>query len=373
MNNINFNPFLRKLDLYLLKKFSKNFFMFFLIFISIIFLIEFVELLRRTSENANIQSLQDVLYLSVLKLSGSIIHIIPFVVFVTTMYTAWRFNRNREMVIIQTTGINSFKILYPFIFFSLLLCFFYIFILNPFLSYGVNSYEKIEQEIFRGKLSESIVNKSGVWLRQGSKENKIVIRASSFFRDQSLFKNVTFYIFTKKNNFVERIDTKEARLKENYWHMNNVIINRPNKKVVNINEYTLSTNLSIEKIENSFLGPESISILKLPGFIKLLEQSGFSSSKHTVYLYKTYCLPLFFIGLILLAGSFTTKFIKNKKEGVFLLLICTVLGFLIYIVSEYIYSLGVADKISTIVASMSPSIITIVIGIYFIIYFENAD
>ena len=152
MNNINLNPFLRKLDFYLLKRFSKNFFMFFLILISIIFLIEFVELLRRTSENANIQSVHQVLYLSALKLSGSVIHVLPFVIFITTMYTSWRFNRNREMVIIQNIGINSFKILYPFVFFSLLLGVFYIFILNPFLSYGVNSYEKIEQQLFRGKL-----------------------------------------------------------------------------------------------------------------------------------------------------------------------------------------------------------------------------
>ena len=194
-----FNPSLQKLDLYLLKKFSKNFLMFFLIFASIIFLIEFIELLRRTSENSGIESIPDVLYLATLKMSGSIIHIIPFVVFVATMYTCWGLNRNREMVIIQNTGVNTFKILYPFICFSLLLGMFYIFLFNPFLSYATNSYEKIEQQLFRGKLSETTINKSGVWLRQGSKENKIVIRASSFSSNESLFENVTFYIFTKRN------------------------------------------------------------------------------------------------------------------------------------------------------------------------------
>ena len=155
--------------------------------------------------------------------------------------------------------------------------------------------------------------------------------------------------------------------------MNDVIINRPNKKVVNIDEYTLSTNLSIDKIESSFLDPESISILKLPNFIELLKQSGFSSTKHSIYMYKTYCLPFFFVGLILLAGAFTAKFTKNKKESVLLLLFCAVFGFLIYVVSEYIYSLGIADKLPTILASVSPSIITIVLGIYFIIYFENVN
>ena len=367
------NPFMKKLDFYLLKKFTKNFFMLFLIFISIIFLVEFIELLRRTSDVADVKSIQYVLYLALIKSTGSIIHILPFVIFINTMYTCWWLNRNREMVIIQNAGINSFKILYPFIFFSLILGVAYIFVLNPFLSHGTNTYEKIEQQVFRGKLSKSFINKSGIWLRQGSKENKIVIKASNFSPDLSLFENVTFYIFTKKNNFVERIDTKKAKLKENYWHMHDVIINRPNKRVVSINEYRLATNLSIDKIENSFLDPESISVLNLPSFIDLLEESGFSSSKHTLYLYKTYLLPLFLIGMVLLAGSFTIKFTKSKKESVFLLLICVISGFLIYVISEYIYSLGAADKLPTIVASMSPSIITIMIGVYFIIHFENIN
>jgi len=102
------------------------------------------------------------------------------------------------MVIIQNSGMSSYRILYPFILFSLILSVFYLFILNPFLSHGTNIYEKIDQQLFRGELSESTLNKSGVWLRQGSDQNKIVIRASNYISDVSVFEDVTFYIFTKK-------------------------------------------------------------------------------------------------------------------------------------------------------------------------------
>ena len=368
---IRINPFQHTLDLYLLRKFTKNFFMFSLIFLSIIFLVEFVELLRRTSENPDIQSTYYVLYLSILKLSGSIVYIIPLIIFVTTMYTCWWLNRNKEIVIIQNIGLNSFRILYPFIFFTILFSLLYLFFLNPFLSQGTNQYQKIEQQFFHGKLSQSTINKSGVWLRQGSKENKIVIRAANYLPKFSLFKDVTFYIFTKKNTFIERIDTKKAKLEKNYWHMSNVTINRPNKKVANIEEYTLSTNLSINKIEDSFLEPQSISIWKLPSFIELLEQSGFSSTKHKIYLHKNYFFPLFLIGLVLLGGAFTLKFVKSKKESAYLILFSSVLGFFIYVLSEYIYSLGAADKIPSLLASLSPAIITNMMAIYFIFHFDN--
>ena len=49
-------------------------------------------------------------------------------------------------------------------------------------------------ENFRGKLSKASISKSGIWLRQGSENNKIVIRAENFLPEENLFKNATFYM-----------------------------------------------------------------------------------------------------------------------------------------------------------------------------------
>ena len=368
-----FNIFDRELEKYLFKKFVKNFIFFVSISLLIVFLVEFVELLRRTSENPNISSIFYVLYLAFLKITESIAFIIPISIFGTTMITCRAFNKNREMVIMQNTGLHSFRILYPFIVFTILFCAIYFTILNPFFSHATNSYQKIEQEVFRGKLSKTSIGKSGIWLRQGSENNKIVIRAANFLPKASLFEDATFYIYTKRNNFIERIDAKNAKLEKNFWIMKNVIINKPNKKVVKIDEYTLKTNLSIKKIEDSILDPQSLSIWKIPNFILLLKESGFSATKHQIYLYKTILLPLYLIGLILIAGAFTIKFTKTKAKTFFLILTGTVTGFLIHVASETIYSLGIADKLPTLLASLSPSIITIMVGVYFVIHFEKTD
>ena len=370
------NIFGRKLDRYLLKKFIKNFIYFISISLLIVFLVEFVELLRRTSENPNIPSIFYVIYLALLKITESIAYIIPISVFVTTMMTCRTLNKYREMVIIQNTGLHSFRILYPFIFFIILFCAIYFIILNPLFSHATNSYQKIEQEVFRGKLSKTSISKSGIWLRQGSVNNKIVIRAANFIPERSLFKDATFFIFTKRNNFTERIDVESAQLEKEFWILKNAIINKPNKKVIKIDEYTLKTNLSVKKIEDSFLDPQSLSIWKIPSFIKLLKESGFSATKHQIYLFKTIFLPLYLIGLILIAGSFTIKFTQTKPKTFFLILTGTVIGFLIHVLSETIYSLGIANKLpfwNVWVASLAPSIITIMIGAYFVIHFERTN
>ena len=370
------NIFGRKLDRYLLKKFIKNFIYFISISLLIVFLVEFVELLRRTSENPNIPSIFYVIYLALLKITESVAYIIPISVFVTTMMTCRGLNKYREMVIIQNTGLHSFRILYPFVFFIILFCAIYFIILNPLFSHATNSYQKIEQEVFRGKLSKTSISKSGIWLRQGSVNNKIVIRAANFIPERSLFKDATFFIFTKRNNFTERIDVESAQLEKEFWILKNAIINKPNKKVVKIDEYTLKTNLSVKKIEDSFLDPQSLSIWKIPSFIKLLKESGFSATKHQIYLFKTIFLPLYLIGLILIAGSFTIKFTQTKPKTFFLILTGTVIGFLIHVLSETIYSLGIANKLpfwNVWVASLAPSIITIMIGAFFVIHFERTN
>ena len=370
------NIFGRKLDRYLLKKFIKNFIYFISISLLIVFLVEFVELLRRTSENPNIPSIFYVIYLALLKITESIAYIIPISVFVTTMMTCRGLNKYREMVIIQNTGLHSFRILYPFVFFIILFCAIYFIILNPLFSHATNSYQKIEQEVFRGKLSKTSISKSGIWLRQGSVNNKIVIRAANFIPERSLFKDATFFIFTKRNNFTERIDVESAQLEKEFWILKNAIINKPNKKVIKIDEYTLKTNLSVKKIEDSFLDPQSLSIWKIPSFIKLLKESGFSATKHQIYLFKTIFLPLYLIGLILIAGSFTIKFTQTKPKTFFLILTGTVIGFLIHVLSETIYSLGIANKLpfwNVWVASLAPSIITIMIGAFFVIHFERTN
>ena len=363
---------IKELDKYFFKKYFFNFFYISFFSISIIFLVEFVELLRRTSETTNI-TLISVFYLALLKLTESIGFIIPIVFFITTGATCTLLSKHHEMVVIQNAGLKSFRILYPFIFFSIIFSIIYLSFLNPYFSHATNSYQKKEQEIFRGKLSKATISKSGIWLRQGSNKNKIVIRAANFIPAESLFKDATFYIYTKSNNFTERIDAKIAKLEKNFWIMKDVIINKPNKKVVKIDEYTLKTNLSIKKIENSFLDPESLSVWKIPGFIELLKESGFSPTKHQMYFFKTIFLPFYLIGLILIAGSFTIKYAKTKTENFILIVTVLVTGFLIHALSETIYSLGIANKLDIWVASLSPSFITIWIGVYFCIHFEKTN
>ena len=49
-------------------------------------------------------------------------------------------------------------------------------------------------------------------------------------------------------------------------------------------EIRLATTLTPRKIEESFASPDTMSFWDLPGFIELLEQSGFPAQRHRLHL-----------------------------------------------------------------------------------------
>ena len=59
-----------------------------------------------------------------------------------------------------------------------------------------------------------------------------------------------------------------------------------------LDEMRIPTDLTAEHIQDSFAAPETISFWKLPGFVGLLEQSGFSSSRHRMHWYRLLSAPV---------------------------------------------------------------------------------
>ena len=65
----------------------------------------------------------------------------------------------------------------------------------------------------------------------------------------------------------------------------------------------LPTSLTARRILDSFSSPHAISFWKLPGFITVLEQAGFSSQRHRVYWHRLLAIPLLLTGMVVLAGA----------------------------------------------------------------------
>ena len=77
-----------------------------------------------------------------------------------------------------------------------------------------------------------------------------------------------------------------------------------------------------------------MSFWALPGFITLLEQSGFSAQRHRLHFNILLAQPFLFCAMVLVAATFSLR--MQRRGGAALMIIGGVVaGFLLYFVSDY--------------------------------------
>src|SRR6201999_1528155 len=79
-------------------------------------------------------------------------------------------------------------------------------------------------------------------------------------------------------------------------------------------ELLFPTDLTVHRVQESFASPSSLSFWALPGFIHLLEHSGFSAIQHELAFQALLALPLLCATMALVAAGFSMR--PARRGGV---------------------------------------------------------
>jgi len=132
----------------------------------------------------------------------------------------------------------------------------------------------------------------------------------------------------------------------------------------------LATDLTREKILDSFAPPETISFWNLPGFIELLETAGFTAVPHKLQFHRLLAMPLLFAAMVLLAASFSLR--PQRRGRVGLIILAGVLtGFLLYFISSFVSALGLSGKIPYLLAAWTPAGVSLMLAIATLLHLED--
>jgi lipopolysaccharide export system permease protein len=336
----------------------------------IAFLLDYVELIRRGGTR-----LQATLWLlfemAALKLPHTAQEVLPFAVLFGTMLAFWRLTRNNELVIARAAGVSVWQFLTPALVVAILIGICAVTIFNPIASFTQAAYEKLESHILRQGSDQLSLSNAGLWLRQSDQHgNQIVIHAGRFASPQFALDPVTLFFFNDATQFTSRIDAAEARLERGDWLIENGIRSSPNKPPEAFDELRLATTLTPRKIEESFASPDTMSFWDLPGFISLLEQSGFSAQRHRLQLNVLLARPFLLCAMVLVAATFSLR--MQRRGGTILMIIGGVVsGFLLYFLSDIIFALGLSAKVPVTLAAWTPTGVSLVFGISMLLHLED--
>ncbi|MEC7489054.1 MAG: LPS export ABC transporter permease LptG [Pseudomonadota bacterium] len=360
----------RTLSFYIGRNFLGSLIAFTLGLVAVIAMIDTLELFRRASTNAQTPVLQAVISMALLKLPTLIERTIPFSALLGAMFAFWRLNRHHEYVVARAAGVSIWQFLAPPIAIAILVGLFKIAVFNPFSSAMLLKYEILEAKYIRGKSSLAALANQGLWFRQSTSEGNYILHARNILQREMRLQRVTVFLMQDGDRFVGRIDAPSAILENGFWRLDDTIVTAPNQAPTRSVIRRIPTDLTRNNINDSFAPPETISFWALPGFIRVLENTGFSGLRHRLHWHSHLALPLMLTAVVVLAAIFSFRPIR--RGGTAIILVSGIsTGFLLYFLTDVVYALGVSSKVPVIMAAWSPAVITAFLGTAALLHLED--
>lgn len=335
----------------------------------IVFLLDLVEHLRRAAGHEDVP-FSAMVVLVLLRLPQMAQMVLPFVVLFASMLTFWKLTRTHELVVMRAAGVSVWQFLAPVLIVAIAVGIFKTTVFNPFAAASLSRYEQLSNRYLRGQDSLMSVSAAGVWLRQADPDGQSVVHAERVGQDAMSLSRVIVFSFRDGDHFVRRIDAETAELEPGAWALTNAWVTEAGMPARFQRRYTLPTDLTVDKILNSFSSPETLSFWALPGFIQVLEQAGFSSVRHRLHWHAQLTTPLLLSAMAIIAAAFSLR--HTRRGGTTAMILAGALvGFIFYFLSDVTLALGLSNSLPPPLAAWSPAAIALLLGLSMLIHLED--
>jgi lipopolysaccharide export system permease protein len=334
------------------------------------FLLDYIELIRRGG--SKVEATLGVLFeMAALQLPQTAQEVLPFAVLFGTMLAFWRLTRSNELVVARAAGVSVWQFLTPAMLVALLIGIFAVTVFNPLASVAEANYERLNSSVLREGSDDLLLSSAGMWLRQSDEAgNQVIIHAGKLAGPGLVLSDVTLFFFNSQTEFTSRIDARTARLETGEWLVENGVRWRPSRPPLAFARWRLKTQLSPRKIEESFASPDTMSFWELPGFIDLLERSGFPAQRHQLHFNVLLARPFLLCAMVLIAAIFSLR--MQRRGGATLMIIGGVAsGFALYVLSDIVFALGLSAKVPVALAAWTPTGVSLIFGASMLLHLED--
>lgn len=337
--------------------------------LALVYLLDTVELLRRAANRPE-AGFDVIVTMGLLKLPEIGQEVFPFVVLFGAMYTFWRLTRTQELVVARASGISVWQFTFPVLAWAIIIGLILIMVLNPIFAAMLARFERMENRYLRGQTSSFVVGRSGLWLTQLTEEGAYRIHANSVVPGTVEMRQVTVLLSTPANRLSARMDASSAVLTPGHWDLTEVWYNKPGEPARFLARYRLPTELTEQRIQDSFAPPDTLSFWALPGFIDMLEKTGLSSVRHRLYWHKLLAQPAFYAAMVLLAAAFS---LRQMRGGGTLTLVTggIVSALVLFILKDVIMALGLSGAVPVLLAAWGPAGVTALLSMAALLHTED--
>tara|TARA_B100001029_G_scaffold173258_1_gene171954 strand:+ start:1643 stop:2731 length:1089 start_codon:yes stop_codon:yes gene_type:complete len=339
---------------YLVSEFIKTFF-------NVILLFCCLGLILNLFEEINYFKNYDVgiglpLALSLMIIPSIVINMLPFILFLSSMWAFIKLKNNRDILALKTFGLSNVKFLILFCFTSVFIGFVTLFAFTPITSIVVKYYEDIKGKYDIDKSHLASINTNGIWIREKAQNSLNIIKSQRL--EGEFLIGVSIYKFDKNNSLIARIEGAQANITENPWFIQDgfKIDYSKESKREEFQTLEFESTFSKDKLNSIYSNLDTISFYNLVTNMDKLVKKGYNpkllNEKKHFYL----SLPFFLVLMVCLAGIFTLNS-NERRQNTYYILLSIIICVIVFYFKNFSTALGATERIPLLISVWSPIII----------------
>jgi lipopolysaccharide export system permease protein len=308
------------------------------------------------------------------------IQIMPFAILLGGILAFWRLTRSSELIVARATGVSAWGFLLGPIVVALTFGGLAITAISPVSSAMLSRAERLEATFLRAGGGVTALAGGRLWLRQADRElepggvaiisgRPTVLLSSRRNLDFSI-EDVTIWRLSANDRALQRITVPRAQLLPGRWVLENAVLFGADRLPMPPTTLTIATDLTPDRIEDSFASPDTLSFWALPGFIAILEQAGFSAIRHRLQFQSLLALPALSVAMALLAAGFSMR--PSRQGGVARMLGAGVAaGFALFVLDKVTAEFGESGALPVWLAAWAPCIAGLLLAMGLLLHLED--
>ncbi|MFT8675145.1 MAG: LPS export ABC transporter permease LptG [Acetobacter sp.] len=341
----------------------------------IVCLFDFIDLLRRVATKPDV-STNVVTKIAALHIPYFSMEILPFAILLGGIVCFWRLTRSSELIVARASGVSAWQFLTAPVICAFITGAIGTMLVSPLSSMMYRQAEQLDQQYLRTGGGPLNFSSGSLWLRQSDTQNDAhgiaILHAQGVqLKDGVLqIQGVTVLRLSQQDTLISRIDAPSGYLAKGAWALDGAFTVRPDEVQSPVGHMLLPTDLTVDRVEESFASPDTLSVWALPSFISLLERSGFSSIRHRLHFQSLLALPILAGTMALVAAGFSMR--PSRHGGVAKMIGSGVAaGFLLFTVSKVAEQFGKSGALPPILAAWAPTLAGLCLAIALLLHLED--
>jgi lipopolysaccharide export system permease protein len=338
-------------------------------------LFDFLELLRRSTSKPD-ATFGLVSEIEGLRLPYISMQILPFAVLLGGILCFWKLTRSSELIVARAAGISAWEFLAAPTFCALLFGVGAVTVGTPLSSILLARAEVLDNTYLRTGGGPLALDGGQLWLRQSDRtltpQGVAIIHAVDvqMHGKQLMANGVSVYRLDGNDRLLARIEATRAVLGRGSWDLESARNLRPDEAPGPLQQISLPTDLTVQRVQESFASPDTLSVWALPSFIALLERSGFSAIRHRLHFQSLLALPLLCATMALVGAGFSMR--PARRGGVARMIGSGVAaGFALFMISKIAEEFGQSGALPVLLAAWVPAASGLMLAVALLLHMED--